>query len=84
MLAKFASGPATLRSSFPAIRIWQWRQNLALFPYMSTRENLAFPPVAHRADPKHISAKAAQVAETFHNHLLDKRPTHLLAASASA
>jgi multiple sugar transport system ATP-binding protein len=53
-------------------------QNLALFPHMSTRENLAFPLVARGADPKSISAKVAQVAETLHiTHLLDKFPAHL-------
>jgi len=53
-------------------------QNLALFPHMSTRENLAFPLVVRGADPKHISAKVAQVAETLHiTHLLDKFPAHL-------
>jgi multiple sugar transport system ATP-binding protein len=53
-------------------------QNLALFPHMSTRENLAFPLVARGVDPKHITAKVAQVAETLHiTHLLDKFPAHL-------
>ena len=53
-------------------------QNLALFPHMSARENLAFPLVARGADPKHITAKVAQVAETLHiTHLLDKFPAHL-------
>ena len=32
-------------------------QNLALFPHMNTRENLAFPLVARGADPKHITVK---------------------------
>jgi multiple sugar transport system ATP-binding protein len=53
-------------------------QNLALFPHMSTRENLAFPLVARGVDPKHIKTKVAQVAETLHiAHLLDKFPAHL-------
>jgi multiple sugar transport system ATP-binding protein len=53
-------------------------QNLALFPHMSARDNLAFPLISRRADPKHISAKVAQVAETLHiDHLLDKFPAHL-------
>ena len=53
-------------------------QNLALFPHMSARENLAFPLVARGADPKRISAKVAQVAETLHmTDLLDKFPAHL-------
>ena len=53
-------------------------QNLALFPHMSTRENLAFPLVARGVDPKYITAKVAQVAETLHiTHLLDKFPAHL-------
>jgi multiple sugar transport system ATP-binding protein len=53
-------------------------QNLALFPHMSTRENLAFPLVARGVDPKHITVKVAQVAETLHiTHLLDKFPAYL-------
>ena len=53
-------------------------QNLALFPHMNTRENLAFPLVARGADPKHITVKVAQVAETLHiTHLLDKAPAQL-------
>ena len=53
-------------------------QNLALFPHMSARENLAFPLVARRADPKYITTRVAQVAETLHiTHLLDKVPAHL-------
>ena len=53
-------------------------QNLALFPHMSTRQNLAFPLVARGVDPKRITAKVAQVAETLHiTHLLDKFPAHL-------
>ncbi len=53
-------------------------QNLALFPHMSTRENLAFPLVTRGMDPMRISAKVAQVAETLHiTHLLDKFPAHL-------
>ena len=53
-------------------------QNLALFPHMNTRENLAFPLVARGADPKHIAVKVAQVAETLHiTHLLDMAPAQL-------
>jgi multiple sugar transport system ATP-binding protein len=53
-------------------------QNLALFPHMSARENLAFPLVARRADPKYIGTRVAQVAETLHiTDLLDKIPAHL-------
>ena len=53
-------------------------QNLALFPHMSARENLAFPLVARRADAKYITIRVAQVAETLHiTHLLDKAPAHL-------
>ena len=48
---------------------------------VSTHERareLAFPLVSRRADPKHISAMVAQVAETLHiGHLLDKFPAHL-------
>ena len=53
-------------------------QNLALFPHMNARENLAFPLVTRRADPKYIGTRVAQVAETLHiAHLLDKAPAHL-------
>jgi multiple sugar transport system ATP-binding protein len=53
-------------------------QNLALFPHMTARENLAFPLMTRRADPKYISSRVAQVAETLHiTHLLDKAPAHL-------
>jgi multiple sugar transport system ATP-binding protein len=53
-------------------------QNLALFPHMTAGENLAFPLVTRRADPKYISQRVAQVADTLHiTHLLDKAPAHL-------
>jgi multiple sugar transport system ATP-binding protein len=53
-------------------------QNLALFPHMNAGENLAFPLVARRGDPKYIGTRVAQVAETLHiTHLLDKAPAHL-------
>src|ERR1700722_6031409 len=53
-------------------------QNLALFPHLTARENLAFPLVTRRADPKYISSRVAQVAETLHiTHLLDKAPAPL-------
>src|SRR5271154_7251432 len=41
-------------------------QNLALFPHMSARQNLAFPLVARGADQRRINAKVAEVAETLH------------------
>ena len=53
-------------------------QNLALFPHMSARENLAFPLVARGMDARRISAKVVQIAETLHiSHLLDKFPAYL-------
>ena len=53
-------------------------QNLALFPHMTARENLAFPLVTRGVTPTQINAKVAQVAETLHIvHLLDKSPAHL-------
>ena len=53
-------------------------QNLALFPHMSARQNLAFPLVARGADQRRINAKVAEVAETLHiTHLLEKFPAHL-------
>jgi len=53
-------------------------QNLALFPHMSVRENLAFPLVERRVEPRRIDAKVAEVAETLHiTHLLKKPPAQL-------
>jgi multiple sugar transport system ATP-binding protein len=53
-------------------------QNLALFPHLSARQNLAFPLVARGIAPKQIGAKVLQVAETLRiAHLLDKFPAHL-------
>ena len=53
-------------------------QNLALFPHMSVRENLAFPLVERRVAARRIDAKVAEVAETLHiTHLLDKPPAQL-------
>jgi multiple sugar transport system ATP-binding protein len=53
-------------------------QNLALFPHMSVRENLAFPLVERRMDTSRIGAKVATVAEILHiTHLLDKPPAQL-------
>jgi multiple sugar transport system ATP-binding protein len=53
-------------------------QNLALFPHMSTRQNLAFPLEARGVAPAKIEAKVAEVAEMLHiAHLLDKSPAHL-------
>jgi multiple sugar transport system ATP-binding protein len=53
-------------------------QNLALFPHMSVRDNLAFPLVERRAEPRRIEAKVAEVAETLHiTHLLHKPPAQL-------
>jgi multiple sugar transport system ATP-binding protein len=53
-------------------------QNLALFPHMSARQNLAFPLVARGADQRRINAKVAEVAETLHiTHLLEKFPAYL-------
>lgn len=53
-------------------------QNLALFPHMSARGNLAFPLVARGMDARRINAKVDQVAETLRiSHLLDKFPAYL-------
>ena len=53
-------------------------QNLALFPHMSVRENLAFPLVERREDTNRIAATVAAVTEILHiAHLLDKPPAQL-------
>jgi multiple sugar transport system ATP-binding protein len=53
-------------------------QNLALFPHMSVRENLAFPLVERRMEPGAIAAKVAAAAEILHiTHLLDMQPAKL-------
>ena len=53
-------------------------QNLALFPHMSVRENLAFPLVERGLPRAKTEAKVAAVAETLHiRPLLDKSPAHL-------
>jgi multiple sugar transport system ATP-binding protein len=53
-------------------------QNLALFPHLPVRQNLAFPLVERRV-PKHtIAERMTQVAATLHiTPLLDKLPAHL-------
>jgi multiple sugar transport system ATP-binding protein len=53
-------------------------QNLALFPHMSVRENLAFPLVERGVARAQTEAKVAAVAQTLHiEHLLSKAPAHL-------
>lgn len=53
-------------------------QNLALFPHMSARENLAFPLVERGMERGATETKVAAVAQTLHiSALLDKFPAHL-------
>jgi multiple sugar transport system ATP-binding protein len=53
-------------------------QNLALFPHLPVRENLAFPLVERRLPQSAIEARMAQVAATLQiTPLLDKLPAHL-------
>lgn len=53
-------------------------QNLALFPHLPVRQNLAFPLVERRLPPAAIAERMAQVAATLQiTPLLDKLPAHL-------
>ena len=53
-------------------------QNLALFPHMTTRQNLAFPLTERKMDKSEIDARINSVAETLHiTPLLKKLPAHL-------
>ena len=53
-------------------------QNLALFPHMTALENVRFPLVERRMDPKHIEARVADAAAKLHiGHILHKPPAQL-------
>jgi multiple sugar transport system ATP-binding protein len=53
-------------------------QNLALFPHMSARANIAFPLVERKVDRAAIEMRVKAVSRTLHiEHLLDKIPAHL-------
>ena len=53
-------------------------QNLALFPHMTTRKNLAFPLSERKMEKSQIEARVREVAETLHiTPLLNKLPAHL-------
>ena len=53
-------------------------QNLALFPHMSALENIRFPLIERRIDPKQIEARVADVAGKLHiGHILHKPPAQL-------
>ncbi|MBE7183781.1 MAG: ABC transporter ATP-binding protein [Methylobacterium mesophilicum] len=53
-------------------------QNLALFPHMTARENVAFPLVERKVPPAQIERRVADVAEKLHiGHILHKSPAHL-------
>ena len=53
-------------------------QNLALFPHMSARDNIAFPLVERKFDRATIEMRVKAVSLTLHiEHLLHKLPAHL-------
>ena len=53
-------------------------QNLALFPHMTTRQNLAFPLTERKMEKDEIERRVNSVAETLHIlPLLKKHPAHL-------
>ena len=53
-------------------------QNLALFPHMTTRQNLAFPLTERKMEKQEIEARVQSVAETLHiTPFLNKLPAHL-------
>jgi multiple sugar transport system ATP-binding protein len=53
-------------------------QNLALFPNMTARENIAFPLAERRVSAGEIESKVKKVAETLHiSHILHKPPASL-------
>lgn len=53
-------------------------QNLALFPHMTALQNVRFPLVERRMDPKEIKARVAEVTEKLHiGHILHKPPAQL-------
>ncbi|MCO6050130.1 ABC transporter ATP-binding protein [Mesorhizobium sp. RP14(2022)] len=53
-------------------------QNLALFPHMTARENVAFPLVERKVPATQIERRLADVAEALHiTHILHKSPAHL-------
>ena len=53
-------------------------QNLALFPHMTTRQNLAFPLTERKMEKSEVEARINSVAETLHiTPLLKKLPAHL-------
>ncbi len=53
-------------------------QNLALFPHMSARENVAFPLVERSVSKNEIDRKVTEVSEKLHiGHILRKPPAQL-------
>ena len=53
-------------------------QNLALFPHMTARDNVAFPLVERGVAKEAIDKRIADVAEKLHMaHILHKLPAHL-------
>ena len=59
-------------------------QNLALFPHLTARENLAFPLRERGADPSLIDAQVQRVAKKLHiGALLEKLPGNSQAANVS-
>lgn len=53
-------------------------QNLALFPHMTARDNVAFPLVERGVARDRIAARVAEVADKLHmTHILHKHPAQL-------
>jgi multiple sugar transport system ATP-binding protein len=53
-------------------------QNLALFPHMTALQNIRFPLVERRIDPKTIESRVADVCDKLHiGHILHKPPAQL-------
>lgn len=53
-------------------------QNLALFPHLSGRDNIAFPLVERGVEPAQIELRMQRVADVLHvGHILHKLPAHM-------
>jgi multiple sugar transport system ATP-binding protein len=53
-------------------------QNLALFPHLNGRENIAFPLVERRVPEEQIKAQIERVANVLHvGHILHKQPAQM-------
>jgi multiple sugar transport system ATP-binding protein len=71
-------GRSVLRQSPAARNIAMVFQNLALFPHMSTGDNIRFPLVERGQPAEKIGPRVAEVAQKLHiTPLLDKMPAQL-------